>query len=83
MQENTIIQDDLAINEALKLEKEKIASKKVNLSQKTLKRLEIMYPVYLENTNSQTKEIEKISSLIEIAIENLFKTDYLKRVGEL
>ena len=40
----------------------------------------MMLPAY--NIPTNTKDIEKNSKIIEIAIENLFKNDFLNRIKE-
>ncbi len=55
-------------------------AKRVFLNEKYLKMIEMMLPAY--NIPTNTKDIEKNSKIIEIAIKNLFKNDFLNRIKE-
>lgn len=59
---------------------EKNSSKRIYFDEKTLKMIEIMSPAYGIDPN--TKENEKIGAIVKIAIENLFKSDFLNKIKD-
>ncbi|MCV3418379.1 hypothetical protein L8V92_03700 [Campylobacter lari] len=66
------------IENAVKIEKN--SSKRIYFDEKTLKMIEIMSPAYGIDPN--TKENEKIGAIVKIAIENLFKSDFLNKIKD-
>ncbi|EDO7092394.1 mobilization protein, partial [Campylobacter coli] len=47
----------------------------------TLKMIEMMIPAYKDENSNVAKENEKINQMIKLAIEKMFKNDFLKKIN--
>ncbi|ECP8799879.1 mobilization protein [Campylobacter jejuni] len=55
--------------------------KRVLFDEKTLKMIEMMIPVYKDEISNVAKENEKINQMIKLAIEKMFKNDFLNKIN--
>ncbi|RTI64943.1 mobilization protein [Campylobacter jejuni] len=55
--------------------------KKVLFDEKTLKMIEMMIPTYKDEISNTNKENEKINQMIKLAIEKMFKNDFLNKIN--
>lgn len=60
---------------------ESLISKRVLFDEKTLKMIEMMLPAYKDEISSTNKENEKINQIIKLAIEKMFKNDFLNKIN--
>ncbi|EAI1566426.1 mobilization protein, partial [Campylobacter jejuni] len=49
--------------------------------EKTLKMIEMMIPTYKDEISNTNKENEKINQMIKLAIEKMFKNDFLNKIN--
>ncbi|EAI7406612.1 mobilization protein, partial [Campylobacter jejuni] len=49
--------------------------------EKTLKMIEMMIPTYKDEISNANKENEKINQMIKLAIEKMFKNDFLNKIN--
>ncbi|EAI4647984.1 mobilization protein, partial [Campylobacter jejuni] len=70
MEKNTINNENIQKNEIL-------IPKRVLFDEKTLKMIEMMIPTYKDEISNANKENEKINQMIKLAIEKMFKNDFL------
>ncbi|EAI7336949.1 mobilization protein, partial [Campylobacter jejuni] len=70
MEKNTINNENIQKNEIL-------IPKRVLFDEKTLKMIEMMIPAYKDEISNTNKENEKINQMIKLAIEKMFKNDFL------
>ncbi|EAJ9200138.1 mobilization protein, partial [Campylobacter jejuni] len=49
--------------------------------EKTLKMIEMMIPAYKDEISNTNKENEKINQMIKLAIEKMFKNDFLNKIN--
>ncbi|EPU4992859.1 hypothetical protein ACVXC1_001862, partial [Campylobacter jejuni] len=70
MEKNTINNENIQKNEIL-------IPKRVLFDEKTLKMIEMMIPTYKDEISNTNKENEKINQMIKLAIEKMFKNDFL------
>lgn len=54
--------------------------KRLSFKNDTMKRIEMMLPLYKEQFAENLNESEKIAALIEIAVKNLFTTDFAEKM---
>ena len=74
MEKNTINNDNIQKNEIL-------IPKRVLFDEKTLKMIEMMLPTYKDEISNTNKENEKINQMIKLAIEKMFKNDFLNKIN--
>ncbi|EAL5704070.1 mobilization protein [Campylobacter jejuni] len=74
MEKNTINNENIQKNEIL-------IPKRVLFDEKTLKMIEMMIPVYKDEISNVAKENEKINQMIKLAIEKMFKNDFLNKIN--
>ncbi|EGB3646469.1 mobilization protein [Campylobacter jejuni] len=74
MEKNTINNEDIQKNEIL-------IPKRVLFDEKTLKMIEMMIPTYKDEISNTNKENEKINQMIKLAIEKMFKNDFLNKIN--
>ncbi|EAH4618358.1 TPA: hypothetical protein R2A51_000006 [Campylobacter jejuni] len=74
MEKNTINNENIQKNEIL-------TPKRVLFDEKTLKMIEMMIPAYKDEISNVAKENEKINQMIKLAIEKMFKNDFLKKIN--
>ncbi|EDO8498500.1 mobilization protein, partial [Campylobacter jejuni] len=55
--------------------------KRVLFDEKTLKMIEMMIPTYKDEFSNTNKENEKINQMIKLAIEKMFKNDFLNKIN--
>ncbi|EAH4764754.1 mobilization protein, partial [Campylobacter jejuni] len=55
--------------------------KRVLFDEKTLKMIEMMIPTYKDEISNANKENEKINQMIKLAIEKMFKNDFLNKIN--
>ncbi|EAK4717298.1 hypothetical protein ACQ1DV_001902, partial [Campylobacter coli] len=71
---NTISNENIQKNEIL-------IPKRVLFDEKTLKMIEMMIPAYKDEISNTNKENEKINQMIKLAIEKMFKNDFLNKIN--
>ncbi|EAH7376191.1 mobilization protein [Campylobacter jejuni] len=74
MEKNTINNENIQKNEIL-------IPKRVLFDKKTLKMIEMMIPAYKDEISNVAKENEKINQMIKLAIEKMFKNDFLNKIN--
>ncbi|EAL5422593.1 mobilization protein [Campylobacter coli] len=74
MEKNTINNENIQKNEIL-------IPKRVLFDEKTLKMIEMMIPTYKDEISNTNKENEKINQIIKLAIEKMFKNDFLNKIN--
>ncbi|HEH4869876.1 TPA: hypothetical protein SG570_001894 [Campylobacter jejuni] len=74
MEKNTINNENIQKNEIL-------IPKRVLFDEKTLKMIEMMIPAYKDEISNVAKENEKINQMIKLAIEKMFKNDFLNNIN--
>ncbi|EAI0564208.1 mobilization protein, partial [Campylobacter jejuni] len=74
MEKNTINNENIQKNEIL-------IPKRVLFDEKTLKMIEMMIPTYKDEISNTNKENEKINQMIKLAIEKMFKNDFLNKIN--
>lgn len=74
MEKNTINNKNIQKNEIL-------IPKRVLFDEKTLKMIEMMIPTYKDEISNTNKENEKINQMIKLAIEKMFKNDFLNKIN--
>ncbi|ECO3026755.1 mobilization protein [Campylobacter jejuni] len=74
MEKNTINNENIQKNEIL-------TPKRVLFDEKTLKMIEMMIPAYKDEISNVAKENEKINQMIKLAIEKMFKNDFLNKIN--
>ncbi|HEB9306511.1 TPA: hypothetical protein RZK24_001140 [Campylobacter coli] len=80
MEKNT---DNMQLNDNnIILEKnENLISKRVLFDKKTLKMIEMMIPAYKDEISNANKENGKINQIVKLAIEKMFKNDFLTKIN--
>ncbi|EAI3823946.1 mobilization protein [Campylobacter coli] len=80
MEKNT---DNMQLNDNnIILEKnENLIPKRVLFDKKTLKMIEMMIPAYKDEISNANKENEKINQMVKLAIEKMFKNDFLTKIN--
>ncbi|EAJ9411583.1 mobilization protein [Campylobacter coli] len=69
-------------NNNIILEKnENLIPKRVLFDKKTLKMIEMMIPAYKDEISNANKENEKINQMVKLAIEKMFKNDFLTKIN--
>ncbi|EAL3927980.1 mobilization protein [Campylobacter upsaliensis] len=61
---------------------ENITSKRILFNKKSLEMINIMLPAYKDEIDDNLKENEKISLLINLCVEKMFKKDFLEKIRE-
>ncbi|MCR2123360.1 hypothetical protein CUPS3785_09850 [Campylobacter upsaliensis] len=61
---------------------ENIVSKRILFNKKSLEMINIMLPAYKDEIDDNLKENEKISLLVNLCVEKMFKKDFLDRIKE-
>ncbi|EIO6375576.1 hypothetical protein LQZ34_000563 [Campylobacter upsaliensis] len=61
---------------------ENIISKRILFNKKSLEMINIMLPAYKDKFDDNLKENEKISLLVNLCVEKMFKKDFLDRIKE-
>ena len=74
MEKNTINNENIQKNKIL-------IPKRVLFDEKTLKMIEMMIPTYKDEISNTNKENEKINQMIKLAIEKMFKNDFLNKIN--
>ncbi|MDP8514424.1 hypothetical protein [Campylobacter coli] len=74
MEKNIISNENIQKNEIL-------IPKRVLFDEKTLKMIEMMIPAYKDEISNTNKENEKINQMIKLAIEKMFKNDFLNKIN--
>ena len=59
---------------------ENVSSKRIFFKNRTLEMMNMMYPSYIDKNDEKMKENEKMSHIINIAVEFLFKNDFLNKI---
>ena len=59
---------------------ENVSSKRIFFKNRTLEMMNMMYPSYIDKNDKKMKENEKMSHIIDIAVEFLFKNDFLNKI---
>lgn len=59
---------------------ENVSSKRIFFKNRTLEMMNMMYPSYIDKNDEKMKENEKMSHIIDIAVEFLFKNDFLNKI---
>ncbi|EAJ3734050.1 mobilization protein, partial [Campylobacter upsaliensis] len=59
-----------------------IISKRILFNKKSLEMINIMLPAYKDEIDDNLKENEKISLLINLCVEKMFKKDFLEKIRE-
>ncbi|EAI8173798.1 mobilization protein, partial [Campylobacter upsaliensis] len=57
-------------------------SKRILFNKKSLEMINIMLPAYKDEFDDNLKENEKISLLVNLCVEKMFKKDFLDRIKE-
>ncbi|HAA2028517.1 TPA_asm: mobilization protein [Campylobacter jejuni] len=70
-----------AINNENIQKNEILIPKRVLFDEKTLKMIEMMIPTYKDEISNTNKENEKINQMIKLAIEKMFKNDFLNKIN--
>jgi hypothetical protein len=60
-----------------------VINKRVNFEKKTLKKIEIMMPVYSSDISSDVSNNVTMSYIIQKAIDKLFESDFKARLEEM
>ncbi|HED7883139.1 TPA: hypothetical protein R6B81_000976 [Campylobacter coli] len=63
------------------IKNEILIPKRVLFDEKTLKMIEMMIPAYKDEISNTNKENEKINQMIKLAIEKMFKNDFLNKIN--
>ncbi|MCR2101580.1 mobilization protein [Campylobacter upsaliensis] len=66
----------------MKNNEENIISKRILFNKKSLEMINIMLPAYKDEIDDNLKENEKISLLVNLCVEKMFKKDFLDRIKE-
>jgi hypothetical protein len=66
-----------------KLKKDGLVNKRIDFDQRTIKKLNIMLPLYKDEIGEGAKESELYSYVISKGIESLFDGEFKKRIEEL
>ncbi|MFK0302460.1 hypothetical protein ACISIN_09475 [Campylobacter coli] len=74
MEKNTINNENIQ-------KKEILIPKRVLFNEKTLKMIEMIIPAYKDEISNTNKENEKINQMIKLAIEKMFKNDFLNKIN--
>ncbi|EOJ2641353.1 hypothetical protein ACM1EL_001178 [Campylobacter jejuni] len=74
MEKNAINNENIQKNEIL-------IPKRVLFDEKTLKMIEMMIPTYKDEISNTNKENEKINQMIKLAIEKMFKNDFMNKIN--
>lgn len=61
---------------------ENIISKRILFNKKSLEMINIMLPAYKDEIDDDLKENEKISLLINLCVEKMFKKDFLEKIKD-
>ncbi|ENO7738190.1 hypothetical protein ACB560_001775 [Campylobacter upsaliensis] len=61
---------------------ENIISKRILFNKKSLEMINIMLPAYKDEIDDNLKENEKISLLVNLCVEKMFKKDFLEKIRE-
>lgn len=61
---------------------ENIISKRILFNKKSLEMINIMLPAYKDEFDDNLKENEKISLLINLCVEKMFKKDFLEKIKD-
>lgn len=64
-------------------EKQNIINKRIDFNKQTLKKIELMLPVYNENLGEKISNSEALSNIINKAIDFLFEADFKKRIQDM
>ena len=59
---------------------ENVSSKRIFFKNRTLEMMSMMYPSYIDKNDEKMKENEKMSHIIDIAVEFLFKNDFFNKI---
>ena len=57
-----------------------LTTKRLSFDIETIKRIEMMLPLYADEFDDKLNESEKFATLIQIAVKNLFKTDFADKM---
>ncbi|EAI3921566.1 hypothetical protein ACSGGH_001603 [Campylobacter jejuni] len=61
---------------------ENIISKRILFNKKSLEMINIMLPAYKDEFDDNLKENEKISLLVNLCVEKMFKKDFLEKIKD-
>ncbi|EAB5282348.1 MULTISPECIES: hypothetical protein [Campylobacter] len=61
---------------------ENIISKRILFNKKSLEMINIMLPAYKDEIDDNLKENEKISLLVNLCVEKMFKKDFLEKIKD-
>lgn len=61
---------------------ENIVSKRILFNKKSLEMINIMLPAYKDEIDDNLKENEKISLLVNLCVEKMFKKDFLEKIKD-
>ncbi|MBK1973009.1 hypothetical protein JG677_02940 [Campylobacter sp. TTU-622] len=84
MEKNTINNENIQNNNSdskILNKNGSLISKRVLFDEKTLKMIEMMLPAYKDEISNTNKENEKINQMIKLAIEKMFKNDFLNKIN--
>ncbi|MFH5346973.1 hypothetical protein ACHIUS_09115, partial [Campylobacter coli] len=76
-----VIRDRNTINNENIQKNEILIPKRVLFDEKTIKMIEMMIPAYKDEISNTNKENEKINQMIKLAIEKMFKNDFLNKIN--
>lgn len=57
-----------------------LTTKRLSFDNETIKRIEMMLPLYADEFDDKLNESEKFATLIQIAVKNLFNTDFADKM---
>lgn len=57
-----------------------LTTKRLSFDTETIKRIEMMLPLYTDEFDEKLNESEKFATLIQIAVKNLFNTDFVDKM---
>lgn len=57
-----------------------LTTKRLSFDNETIKRIEMMLPLYADEFDEKLNESEKFAALIQIAVKNLFNTDFADKM---
>ncbi|EAL3928092.1 mobilization protein [Campylobacter upsaliensis] len=61
---------------------ENIILKRILFNKKSLEMINIMLPAYKDEIDDNLKENEKISLLVNLCVEKMFKKDFLEKIKD-
>jgi len=81
--ENSKIEKEIVDAATITVPKSETTNKRIEFDSKTMKKLEIMLPLYKEEIDEKIKDSELYSYVVRVAINALFDGDFKKKLDEL